>query len=239
MAGKNYGSWPKRAGPYNRGVLLKHHIPMRLLSPALLFTILCTSGAALTAQTPTSPSPATAQASKTPSAILQPALDALQQTLDTLRLDKWKTSGAVRDETDANISSIHRDLESTLPPLLAAADGAPDSVAKVLPAFRNIEALYDVLLRVAQVGRLSAPSAQSAALDQAMAALEDGRHTLGDRLQAAALAQEKQVGDLKAALRAVPPAPAAAPAACPPPPPAKKRKPQSKPAQKPAPAPTS
>jgi hypothetical protein len=171
---------------------------------------------------------------------LQPALDTLQQTLDTLRLDKWKTSGAVREETDANISSIRRDLETTLPPLLTDADGSPDSVARVLPAFRNIEALYDVLLRVAQVGRLSAPGAQSAALDQAMANLDDGRRTLGDRLQAAALAREQQLGDLKAALRAIPPATAApAPAPCPPSPPARKRKPQPKPAQKPSPAPTS
>ena len=212
---------------------------MRLLSSALLLTILCAPGAALAAQAPASPSPATAQTSKTPSAILQPALDTLQQALVVLRLDKWKTSGAVRDETDANISSIRRDLETTLPPLLADADGAPDSVARVLPAFRNIGALYDVLLRVAQVGRLSAPSAQSAALDQAMANLEDGRRALGDRLQVAALAQEKQLGDLKAALRAVPPAPAPTPVPCPPPPPAKKRKPQPKPAQKPSPAPTS
>ncbi len=214
-------------------------IIMRLLSSALLFTILCAPVAAVAAQTPANPSPATGQASRTPSAMLQPALDTLQQAVGMVRLDKWKTSGAVRDETDANISSIRRDIETTLPPLLADADRAPDSVARVLPAFRNIGALYDVLLRVAQVGRLSAPSAQSAALDQAMANLEDGRRALGDRLQVAALAQEKQVGDLKAALRAVPPAPAPTPVPCPPTPPAKKRRPQPKPAQKPSPAPTS
>lgn len=167
--------------------------------------------------------------------MLQPALDTLRQTLGVLRPDKWKTSGAVREEADANISSIRNDLETMLPPLLAAADGAPDSVARVLPAYRNVEALYDVLLRVAEAGRLSAPSQQSAALEEARGSLEDGRRALGDHLQAAALGQEQQVHNLQAAVRAIPPAPA--PVVCPPPAPVKKRKPRPRPAKKPAQAP--
>src|SRR5258708_10780291 len=116
-------------------------IIMRLLSSALLLTILCAPGAALAAQTPASPSPATGQASRTPSAMLQPAVDTLQQALGLLRLDKWKTSGAARDKTDTNIISIRRDLETTPPPLLADSDAAPISVEQVLLAFRIIEAL--------------------------------------------------------------------------------------------------
>jgi len=211
---------------------------MRFFSSALLFT-LCGAGAILAAQPPASPPPAEAQASRTPSEILQPALSTLQPTLDALRTDKWKTSGVAREETEANISSIRRDLETTLPPLLATADGAPGSIARVLPAYRNIEALYDVLLRVAAAARSSAPSQQSEPLEQVMASLDAARRDLGDQLQSAALTQDQQVRDLQAKLHAIPAAPVAAPAVCPPePPPAKKRKPRPKPAQKPAPAPT-
>ena len=205
---------------------------MRLLSPALLLVIFCGGHAALPAQTSTGTPPETMQPSKTPSAIMQPALDNLQQTLGMLRPDKWKISGAAREETAANISSIGQDLETTLPPLLTSADGAPGSVAQVLPAYRNIEALYDVLLRVTAAANLSAPGQQSAALDDARARLEEGRRALGERLQSAALVQEKQVHDLQAAVRAIPP-PAPAPAACPPPPAVKKRKPRRKPATRP------
>lgn len=168
--------------------------------------------------------------------MVQPALDNLQQTLGTLRPDKWKASGVVREEAAANISSIGHDLQATLPSLLAAADGAPDSVAQLLPAYRNIEALYDVLLRVAEAGNLSAPGEQSAALEQARARLEEGRRALGERLQTAAVAQEQQVHNLQAAVRAIPPAPA--PVVCPPPPPVKKRSHRRTPAKKPAPAST-
>jgi hypothetical protein len=168
---------------------------------------------------------------------MQPALDTLQQTIDMLRPEKWKTSDAIRQETSANIDSIHRDLETPLPQLLAAADGDPDSISRMLPAYRNIEALYDVLLRVAEAGNVAAPGQQSAALERARAALEDGRRTLGDRLTSAALGQDQQVHNLQAALRAVPPAPA--PVVCPPPPPAKKHRPRKKSVTKPAPAPAS
>jgi hypothetical protein len=169
---------------------------------------------------------------------MQPALGTLQQALDAVRLDKWKGPNVLRQEADANINSIHHDLDITLPPLLTAADAAPDSVTRVLPAYRNIEALYDVVLRVSAVARLSAPSQQSAALEQAMLSLDDARRALGDHIQLAASAQEKKVIDLQTALRAVPPAPAPAPVAATPPPPEKKRKPRPKTTKKPTPAPT-
>jgi cell division septation protein DedD len=122
-----------------------------------------------------------------------------------------------------------------LPQLLATADAAPNSVSQLLPAYRNVEALYDVLLRVCQVANLAAPSQQSAAIDHARASLEDARHTLGDRINSAALAQEQQVHSLQAALRAVPPP--AAPVVCPTPAPVKKHRTARKTVKKTAPAP--
>lgn len=208
---------------------------MRLLSSLLCLATACATCSALAAQAPATTPPAQAQMQTpgNPSATLQPALDELQHALSGLRPDKWKASDEVRRETAANISSIRNDLETTLPPLLASADGASGSVARALPAFRNIEALYDVLLRVTGVANLSAPSQQSAALEQARASLEDGRRTFGDRLQAAAAADEQRIYKLEAAVRAAPPAPAPA-TVCPPPPPAKKRRTRRKPATKPA-----
>lgn len=156
-----------------------------------------------------------------PSALVRPGLDAVKSAVAGVRLDKWKASGAVRDEVNANLGSIRRDMEATLPGMLATADGAGDSVSKVLPAYRNIEALYDVLLRVVVAARLGAPQPQTAALEAAMASLDGGRRALGDRLQSSALAAEKQVMDLRAALKAVPPP---APPAVAVPVPAKKKK---------------
>ena len=165
--------------------------------------------------------PAAASSQGMPSALVRPGLDAVKSAVAGVRLDKWKASGAVRDEVDANLGSIRRDMESTLPGLLATADAGGDSVSKMLPAYRNIEALYDVLLRVVVGARLGAPQPQTAALEAAMASLDGGRRALADRLQSSAAITEKQVMDLRAALKAVPPPPPPAVAL---PVPAKKKK---------------
>lgn len=168
---------------------------------------------------------------------MQPAIETLRQTIWILRPEKWKASDAIRKEVSANIDSIHRDLTNTLPSLLTAADQTPDSVSRMLPAYRNIEALYDVLLRVAEAGNIAAPGKQNESLERARAALEDARRTFGDRLTSAALAQDQQVHALQASLRAVPPAPT--PVACPPPPPVKKHRTRRKAVKKHTPAPAS
>jgi hypothetical protein len=176
-----------------------------------------------------------------PSAVLRPSLDMLHTALGNLSIDGWKASAAIRTEADGNLRSVQRDLQSTLPSLLAAADAAPDSTAKTMPVFRNVDALYDVMLRLDAAGRLAAPKDQVSALDQALASLSSARSALGDEVQANAEAQEAHLVRLQAALKAVPPpAPAPPPpasVACTPPP-VKKR--TTKPAvKKPATTPTS
>ena len=180
--------------------------------------------------------PTTAPAGPTPTAIMQPSLDTLRDAISGMHADKWKIPSVLRDETEANLSSIRRDLEGTLPVLLAAADKG-GTVSSMLPPYRNIEALYDVVLRVDAAARVGAPGPQSAAVDQALSKLDEGRRAFGERVLAGVQAQEKQVTDLQAALKAVPaPVP---PPVCPTPPPAPvkkpvKKKPAAKPAAKPA-----
>jgi hypothetical protein len=211
----------------------------RLFSSILLVTTFSLSCATLAAQqsAPAQPSPAAIlhPGPPLPSAILQPALDTLRQNLATLRPEKWKISGDTSQQTRSNLSSIQTDLQTTLPGLLAEADQRPDSAVQLFPAYRNIEALYDVLLRVTQVANLSAPSLQIGALQDSMEQLDKSRRELGDRLQASALRQEQQGQDLQAQLHTLQSAPPPPP--CPPPPapaPVKKRKPRPKPAVAPA-----
>jgi len=174
---------------------------MKINSPALSMPLLCVLAFAClapsSAQTPAAPPAATAQATQSLSAIMRPALDSIQQALAGVRLLKWKTSSAMRDETSANINSILHDIDATLPPLLATADAAPGSVTHALPAFRNTEALYDVLLRVAEAGRFAAPREQSAALQQSLDSLEAARHAFADHLQASAVAHDQQIHTLQ------------------------------------------
>lgn len=208
---------------------------MTLCSPLLLCGAQAPSNGAPPQDVPASPA--------TLSGLLKPSLDTVQQTLDGLRLEKWKR-GTVREEADANVADIEKDLQTTLPPLVTEADQAPGTISKVLPVFRNIDALYDVLLRVVEASRVSAPAEQVTSLQDSLIGLGSARRKLAEQLQATALAQEKQIGDLRetlkaqtAAVRAVPPP---VPPTCAPPAPVvhkaqkKKPKPPATTPQKPA-----
>jgi len=202
----------------------------------LLMLMLSASFLPLGAQTfdapPSSPAPASARSG--PSAVMRPALGSLRQALEILRPERWKAPGAVTAESTDDVGSIERDLDTTLPPLLTAADAAPGSTAQLLPAYRNVEALYDVLVRVTQTAVLGAPAQQSAALQQATVAMQQSRRDFADLLDGAAQSQDRQLRDAQTRLSSLQAAAAQPAPVCPPPPPVKKAKPRVKPKAKPA-----
>ncbi len=178
---------------------------MRVFKASLFASALCllvTSGAAQTAPVAPSPTgsskPAT-NAPFTPSApsdILRRALEEVQQTIGSLKLEKWKR-GTVRDEAGTNVDAIQRDLQGTLPSLLKEADAAPGNLSKVLPASRNVDALYDVLLHVVEAARVVAPGDQVGELQTTLSDLEKARVRLGNQMQQTAALQEKRIVDLQ------------------------------------------
>lgn len=141
-----------------------------------------------------------AAAPATAYATLQPALNTVQNTLSSLRIDKWKR-GSVRDEAGDHVTSLMHDMQNNLPPLVTAADAAPGQLSTSLPLTKHLDAFYDVLLRVEEASRVAAPGDQVTALQQALQALEQARIVLDNQAQAAAAAQEKQIADLQVALR--------------------------------------
>jgi hypothetical protein len=177
--------------------------------------------------------------------LLRPSLDELQTSLASLKLDKWK-KGTVREEAEANVASIQHDLDTNLPPLLSASDTSPGAVSTAIPLLKHLDAVYDVLLRVEEAARVSAPGDQIDTLQKALLKLSSARLALDDQLQTVAATQEKQVVELQTAIKtqqAAQAAHVAQAAAAPPAPckvtPAHKKKPATTPAKKttpPAPA---
>jgi hypothetical protein len=137
----------------------------------------------------------------TASSLLQPALTQTQATLSTLKVDKWK-KGSVRDEAGQNVSALLRDLQSNIPPLVTAADAEPTALSRALPLMKHLDAFYDVLLRVEEGARVSAPSEQISALQQTLLDVNKARNAYDDQMQAYAATHEKQIFDLQTQLRA-------------------------------------
>lgn len=166
-----------------------------------IFAFLVSTGVFCAAQE----APATPPGQKQPVApvaatsLVQPSLDGVTNTLNSLKLEKWK-KGSVRDEAEQNVNSMLHDVQMNVPPLMAAADATPGSLSAAMPLVKHLDALYDVLLRVEEASRVAGPGEQVDALQQALAAFGTARFALDDELQRQAVAQEKQLRDLRVAV---------------------------------------
>ncbi|HEY3626584.1 MAG TPA: hypothetical protein VGL00_09875 [Terracidiphilus sp.] len=165
-----------------------------------------------------------------PSSVIQPALSSVESTLSSLKIDKWK-KGSIREEAGENVNAILKDLKSNVPPLMADADSAPGALSKSLPLMKHLDALYDVVLRVEEGARVSAPSEQVDQLASVLKQFGSARIQLYDSMTERAGLEEKRVTDLQTEIKAqkaaaeehkAAPAPAAVP--CTPPKPAPRRK---------------
>lgn len=147
-----------------------------------------------------------------PIASLRPALANVQNTIANLNVGRWKVPAEMRSAVQQDIGSMQRDLNATLPGLVAQAEANPAALSPAFAVFRNLDALYDVLLRVTEMAALSGAGSDAGSLEDARAGLENGRGTLGTWLLQSISAQDAQVVHLQTALAA---RPAAAPAAAP------------------------
>jgi hypothetical protein len=148
-------------------------------------------------------------------ASLRPALGNVQEAIAGLSIAHWKAPAATRAAIQQDVASMQRDLTTTLPPLLAQADApaanAPAALSPSFAVFRNLDALYDVLLRVTETAALAGPPSDASSLEDARAGLEDGRGRLGAWLLQSIGAQDAQIARARATVAPAPPATPAAP----------------------------
>ena len=149
---------------------------------------------------------------------LRPALANVQTAITNVNVAHWKAPNDIRATTQQDVNSMQRDLNTTLPPLLAQADAAssgngPAALAPAFAVFRNLDALYDVMLRVTETAGLAGSASDASSLEDARAGLEDARAKLGTWLLQAIGAQDAKVAHAEASVTQ--------PAAAPPPAPTK------------------
>jgi hypothetical protein len=129
---------------------------------------------------------------------IRPEIDRLNQAVSGLNVPKWKAPNQVKDQTQSDIGSIQRNLKTTLPQLLDAAKAAPTTVAPAFAVYRNVCALYDVLLRVAETATLAGPQQDGALLDTELQRLDAAKKALGTSLFDAATSRDSEIVQLRA-----------------------------------------
>jgi hypothetical protein len=132
----------------------------------------------------------------------------LRRSLDDINVPKWKAPSDVRETTASDVDSMQRDVSGTLPDLINAALADPSKVSPAFSVYRNVDALYDVLLRVSETAQLAGASRDASVLEDQRASLENSRTQLGAALLASAQAQEAEIIHLRTApVAAAPPTP--------------------------------
>ena len=101
----------------------------------------------------TNPPPVSTQAAPPAPQALGVTLASIEQTayattaqLQATRIDKWKTESSQKQQAQQNAESLIRNLTAALPGMVTAVRTSPNSMAANFKLYRNITALYDVLL---------------------------------------------------------------------------------------------
>jgi hypothetical protein len=134
-----------------------------------------------------------------PTEAVRPLLVELNTAVSGLSISKWKAPGPVRSAAQENVGSIQRDITGTLPGLLDQANAAPESLGPAFAVYRNVDALYDVLLRLSGTADLAAPDNEALSLQTTLVNLSGARKQLGEAIMQTATDREAELTRLRAA----------------------------------------
>ena len=169
---------------------------------------------------------------------LEQTAQSIQSDLAKTHIEKWKTDGATKRQTLADVESIQRNLQSALPEMIAQLKSSPEDLGASFKLYRNLVVLYDYFRSVAESAGAFGSKDEYQSLSNDMNGLESARRTLGERMQKLTASKEDELTRLRVQVKRL--------SAAPPPPPPQKivvddtvppKKPAKKKVPKPKPAP--
>jgi hypothetical protein len=142
---------------------------------------------------------------------VQETAQSMQADLQKARIEKWKTDGATKRQTQANVESLKRNLQSALPDMITELNNRPEDTGASFKLYRNLDALYDVFGSVVESAGAFGSKDEFQSLSNDMGGLESARRNLGERVQKLTANKEEEVTRLRAQVKALsagpPPAP--------------------------------
>lgn len=134
----------------------------------------------------------------------------LQADLSRTRIERWKTDSGTKRQTQSNVESLQRNLQSALPEIVTQLNNAPEDMVASFKLYRNLDALYDVLGSVAESAGAFGSKDEFQSLSNDLSSLESLRRSFGERMQTLASTKESELTRLRGvvkAMQAAPPAP--------------------------------
>ena len=142
---------------------------------------------------------------------LQRTVENARVDLARVRVDKWKTDSAVKQQAATNIESLQRNLTGALPTLVAAAQQNPSSLNASFKLYRNLNALYDVMSNVTESAGAFGAKDEYAALAQDLNNLDTARRAFADAVDSMTAQRDADFARIQQTARQATQAAAAAP----------------------------
>ncbi len=131
---------------------------------------------------------------------LRPVLQQAGSAVGQINVDRWKLSREWKRQLQGDAGSIQQDISSQLPGLLQAAQASPATLGPQLRLMHNVDALYDVLVRVTTAANIAGEKNDAALLGDALQNLESARKAAADQLLSAASRQDGELAKFQAQL---------------------------------------
>jgi hypothetical protein len=132
---------------------------------------------------------------------LQAAASQANTDIEHMHIDKWKADNDTKQQSQANASSLQRNLTSALPGLISNVRTAPQDLTASFKLYRNLSALYDVMASFTEAAGAFGPKGDYDALAQKLNTIDSTRRDLGDRLEGQTVQTEAELTQLRAQVR--------------------------------------
>lgn len=142
---------------------------------------------------------------------LQQASQLAQLDLAKMRIERWRTDGNTRRQTQSNIESIQRNLQTALPEIIGQLRNSQDSLELNFKLYRNLDALCDVFGSVVESAGAFGSKEEFQSLDNDFGTIAKTRRSFADRIDSLASAKDGELVQLRIALHNAQAVAAAAP----------------------------
>ncbi len=126
-----------------------------------------------------------------------------QTDLSKLRIEKWKADGSYKKQALGNVDSIQRNLQGALPEIIGQLRNAPEDVPASFKLYRNLDALYDVLVGVVEDAAAYGSKDDMQSLSNDLSAFEGTRKQLAERIESLASSKEGELTRLRTQLKSL------------------------------------
>jgi hypothetical protein len=120
-----------------------------------------------------------------------------------LRVDKWKADAATKQQAEASVRSIGRNLSNAVPDLVLRIEASPGSLNANFRLYRNLNALYDTFSALVESAGAFGPKDQYDPLSADIVQLDQLRHKAAERVDLLAGNNDAELARLRARVAAV------------------------------------